>query len=262
LDLQASKQSAQQKSQSPGPGPVSVGNINMIVNSANSTINATAQKTRRRKAPHPGDNDEETDEGDATHDGEDTDESDDTDDTDESDTDEGDETYEGDDAQGDEADEISGSDTTIHSPLDVEFERLYSSFDPANKWQLASGTVVEEVLHRHYSEVRSNHVGNLVRDWVIDLENQTMKGWFTSEEWREIMKEVPTLQQPSLEFAKSLTRFYGVKTTTELREKVMTTRFLPEGVSYDRDIHFDLEWAELAVIDLFVFLVHGYFILC
>jgi hypothetical protein len=102
----------------------------------------------------------------------------------------------------------------------------------------------------------------LVRDWVIDLENQTMKGWFTSEEWREIMKEVPTLQQPSLEFAKSLTRFYGVKTTTELREKVMTTRFLPEGVSYDRDIHFDLEWAELAVIDLFVFLVHGYFILC
>ncbi|KAA8896173.1 hypothetical protein FN846DRAFT_910947 [Sphaerosporella brunnea] len=63
-NIAASKHSAQQKSQS--PGPISVEDINMIVNSANSTINAAARKTRRRNVPHPKTKNKETDEGEDT----------------------------------------------------------------------------------------------------------------------------------------------------------------------------------------------------
>lgn len=157
-----------------------------------------------------------------------------------------------DDIQGDETDDVC-SDDEPHaancSALDSAFETSYSHFDPSKTWRLGSGRVVEDVLHSHYSEVRSSHVGTLVRDWVIDLGNKTMQAWFTRQEWVEIMDAVPRLQTPTPEFAKSLTRFCEVTTTGELRKVISTTSYLPQGVSYSNDVHFDWEWAEMAVLD-------------
>lgn len=155
-------------------------------------------------------------------------------------------------ADADFTDEACSSDcdepeATVPSASDSAFDRSFNSFDPSQKWRLASGRVVEDVLNDHYLEVRSDHVGHLVRDWVIDLENMTMKRWFTVEEWQEIMDAVPTLPPPTREFAQSLTRFHGVKTAEALRKVVMSTSFLPEGVSFNREAHFDLEWAHLVV---------------
>jgi len=65
----------------------------------------------------------------------------------------------------------------------------------------------------------------------------------------EILDAVPPLQTPTPEFAKSLARFCEVTTDSELRQVVSTTSYLPAGVSYNKDIHFDWEWAEMAVID-------------
>ncbi|KAA8900878.1 hypothetical protein FN846DRAFT_891972 [Sphaerosporella brunnea] len=158
-------------------------------------------------------------------------------------------------ADADFTDEACSSDcdepeATVPSASDSAFDRSFNSFDPSQKWRLASGRVVEDVLNDHYLEVRSDHVGHLVRDWVIDLENMTMKRWFTVEEWQEIMDAVPTLPPPTREFAQSLTRFHGVKTAEALRKVVMSTSFLPEGVSFNREAHFDLEWAHLVVHEL------------
>lgn len=128
------------------------------------------------------------------------------------------------------------------------FQATYKGFDHTQKWYLQSGRAVEDVLYEAYFDPKLEpSILALLRDWIIDLGNETMMGWFSSDEQKEIKDSVPKLPAPSDLFAKSLERFCGVRTTKDLRRVLRTTSELPPDTEYNWDEHFDSEWADMVI---------------
>lgn len=67
------------------------------------------------------------------------------------------------------------------------------------------------------------------------------------EEWNEIRRTVRELPEVDRTFVESMIRFSNVKATSELRQVLKTTSFLNEDEPYNRDKHYDAEWAELVM---------------
>jgi hypothetical protein len=176
----------------------------------------------------------------------------------------------------DDYDESSDEDSS-DAVLTAAFERTYADFTTSQKWHLSSGRTVEDIIYNCYFSLDevplSSNVAALVRDWTLDLSNETMRSWFRPEEWKEICESVPKLPKPGEAFANSLKRFYSVcflfvpfsvivsfwgahlkckkvKTTEELRHVLRTTDYLPPDTVYDREKHFDLEWADIVLREL------------
>jgi hypothetical protein len=137
------------------------------------------------------------------------------------------------------------------SALDIEFRRTYDGFDGSRKWRLSSGRVVEDTLYNAYWDEQSSTVDSLVRDWTIDLDNKTMRDWFSAAEWAEISGSIPPPPPPKENLVRSFSRFRNVQTTDDLRRVLKTVDYLPDGVSFNRDEHFDLEWADTVVRELY-----------
>ncbi|KAA8894156.1 hypothetical protein FN846DRAFT_895348 [Sphaerosporella brunnea] len=135
------------------------------------------------------------------------------------------------------------------SALDLEFQKVYHSFEDSHKWRLSSGCVVEDTLYEAYErEQLSPTLASMLRDWTIDLDNKIMQAWFSAADWAEICQSVPTLPQPKETFVRSFARFRNVQTTSDLRNVLSTVGYLPEGVSFNREEHFDLAWADNVVL--------------
>ncbi|KAI5814154.1 hypothetical protein BZA77DRAFT_319719 [Pyronema omphalodes] len=123
---------------------------------------------------------------------------------------------------------------------------VYHGFEKDRVWKLEDGTIVEDVLYKNNPKLPQDKstVSLLRRGWIIDLDNSTMESWFTTSEWNEIKAAVPPLPSPSEHFGRSLMRFHSVKTVEDLRNVLETTSYRPEGIPYNRELHFDSAWAD------------------
>jgi hypothetical protein len=50
----------------------------------------------------------------------------------------------------------------------------------------------------------------MAHNWIIDLEDDSMRCLFEPEEWEEITQSVPKLPTPDEEFVRYLARFHDV----------------------------------------------------
>ncbi|RIA83882.1 hypothetical protein C1645_860121 [Glomus cerebriforme] len=105
----------------------------------------------------------------------------------------------------------------------VAFRKAYNLIPNDSKLQLRTGKIVEDVLFNYVKDIDDEH----------------------EMEWEELTVDrlgVPSIPQ---DIAKELAR-YGKKSLGKLR-KIVTTPYLQDGVTYDVQQHYDLEWIQLAV---------------
>jgi hypothetical protein len=160
----------------------------------------------------------------------------------------------------------SEGESTSDDDIDIEFRCAYESFNDEQKWRLKTGRTVEDVLYKAYRKDPSSTAATRSgRDWVIDLDDDSMRGLFEPEEWEEITASLPKIPSPNDDLVLYLSQFYDVCmadsirdpclltssadnakvcTTDKLRNALRETSCLPEGTPYNRDEHYDLEWAE------------------
>lgn len=138
-------------------------------------------------------------------------------------------------------------------PHIVAFQKAYHK-TKGHRWKLSTGRDVESILW--WELLAASGVGfhaNLALSFVVDLgddedSHNTCRGWFTNDEWAEIKATIPPLSSEGLmPLFKSLDRFDGAKTVAEFRHRVDTTRYKADGEVYNREKHYDLWSADLAV---------------
>jgi hypothetical protein len=174
----------------------------------------------------------------------------------------------------DELDEES-DDMTPTPELDAVFRRTYSNFESNLKWKLPSGSTAEDILYAAYwSKTLRPSVRELIRNGIVDLGSEKVQALFSESDWAAIKAEIPPLPEVNHDFARSLLRFSKVyslastrtriagkliypvarqvKTTTDLRKVVETTSYKSADVPYDRARHFDMDWAELVIRQMFI----------
>ncbi|RPB02508.1 hypothetical protein L873DRAFT_408029 [Choiromyces venosus 120613-1] len=116
------------------------------------------------------------------------------------------------------------------------------------KWVLASGRAVEDVMFKSCTAMdAATFAHSLAQSFVLDTSDPVMKSWFTEDEWTEIVASVLLLPKPDVVLADSLKRFFPVKSTAMLREVLDKQSYLPEGVSYDSEIHYNSQWADVVI---------------
>jgi hypothetical protein len=153
----------------------------------------------------------------------------------------------------DEEDDISDKDSPPHI---VAFQKAYRKTE-GHRWRLSTGRDVETVLFSkfHAADGAGFHA-NLALSFILDLgdddddddDDNVCKRWFSDEEWLEIKATTPPLSSEGLmPLFKSFDRFDGAKTVSEFRHRVDTTRYKEDGEVYNREKHYDLWSADLAV---------------
>jgi hypothetical protein len=70
--------------------------------------------------------------------------------------------------------------------MDAVFKESYRNFLPTQKWRLPGGSTVEDTLYSTYWTEKSHRVRNLIVNWVVDLNDKTVEGMFTREDWEAI----------------------------------------------------------------------------
>jgi hypothetical protein len=71
--------------------------------------------------------------------------------------------------------------------------------------------------------------------YIIDYDDENVKALFTEADWNELTKELVR---------------YGKKTLSELRNSVMTS-YLQDGTTYDINKHYNQEWIQMALVNLY-----------
>lgn len=61
------------------------------------------------------------------------------------------------------------------------------------------------------------------------------------------MKSVPALPEPDPVLVDSLARFDGVDTIAGMRKIISETSPIPRGTKFDRETHFNADWAQSAL---------------
>ncbi|RHZ81994.1 hypothetical protein Glove_115g92 [Diversispora epigaea] len=128
-----------------------------------------------------------------------------------------------------------------------DFHKFFTKMNKVQKWVLTSGKCVEDTIFKHCKELS---IETYLHSWIIDLEDREAERLFTIEEWDEIKHEVQKLSEVDKTFAESMMRFANAKTTSELRQVLETTSFRNKDEPYDRQKHYDVEWADLVMKDL------------
>ncbi|GET00917.1 hypothetical protein GLOIN_2v1552276 [Rhizophagus clarus] len=126
----------------------------------------------------------------------------------------------------------------------AEQESIPTSEEVYKVWFLSNGKCVEDTIYEHCKQLP---VETYLHSWIIDLDDQEVEMLFSVEEWNEIRHTVRELPEVDRTFAESMIRFSNVKATSELRQVLKTTSFLNEGEPYNREKHYDAEWAELVM---------------
>ncbi|KAI5843782.1 hypothetical protein DFP73DRAFT_550246 [Morchella snyderi] len=140
---------------------------------------------------------------------------------------------------------------TDSPPHILAFHKAYRKTD-GHRWRLSSGRDVETVLFSKFHA--AGGVGfhaSLALSFILDLgddDDNTCKNWFSNKEWSEIKATIPPLSSEGLmPLFKSFDRFDGAKSVGEFRHRVDTTRYKEPGEIYNREKHYDLWSADLAV---------------
>lgn len=131
--------------------------------------------------------------------------------------------------------------------IPTSFTKHWENMQPECKWVLSStGRIVEDVIYFACMSMDATAFANtLAHCFVIDTSDSTMKSWFKDEEWNEICASSPPLPEPDLELAKSMKRFFHVKTPGMLREVLGKYNYWPEGEKYDPNVHYNAQWADV-----------------
>jgi hypothetical protein len=116
----------------------------------------------------------------------------------------------------DEFDEEVDEESDGMSPapdLDEVFRTSYLTFKSDLKWELPSGSTVEDILYdAYFNKNLRPSIRNSIRNWVVDLSSEKMQVLFSESDWAAIKAEVPPLPDVDHDFVRSLTRFSKVKT--------------------------------------------------
>ncbi|KAH0614004.1 uncharacterized protein H6S33_005890 [Morchella sextelata] len=134
------------------------------------------------------------------------------------------------------------------SPAQIAFADRYKGMDRASQWVLRSGRTVESIIHKACLALDADSFANsLLQSFVIDTSNEDTKKLFTDPEWEEIQSLILPLPKSDRVLLDSLKRFFKVKSTSDLRDMLRKTDYLPEGVAFDQNIHFNSEWADVVI---------------
>ncbi|RUS18889.1 hypothetical protein BC937DRAFT_88207 [Endogone sp. FLAS-F59071] len=148
-----------------------------------------------------------------------------------------------------ESSESSDTESVMKSLIDIPHVHnitvnTYAEMDNTHKWTLLSGTVVEDVIFIKYKDVNTE---SLAHSWIIDLDDDEMASLFSRTDWQEISNRTLALPQLETLMVKSMSRFAGVTTTTELRNVLEKTTYRPKDELYNREMHYDAEWVDLVI---------------
>ncbi|KAG0132124.1 hypothetical protein HOY82DRAFT_558145 [Tuber indicum] len=83
--------------------------------------------------------------------------------------------------------------------------------------------------------------------FILDTSDPVVEGWFTEDEWDEIIGRVSPLPDVDEILVDSFKRFYSVETTTMLRN-VLESGLIPCDATYDKTLRYNLQWAEIAIL--------------
>lgn len=93
------------------------------------------------------------------------------------------------------------------SAMKASFVKTYKGMDPNRQWVLASGTVVEQVLFRHYQDEKTE---SLAHSWIIDVHDISVRDLFGTEDWNEICQHIPEWPEHDRLMVESMMRFTDV----------------------------------------------------
>ncbi|KAG0133109.1 hypothetical protein HOY82DRAFT_641540 [Tuber indicum] len=130
----------------------------------------------------------------------------------------------------------------------------YKKMNNKDKWVLASGRRVENVILEACEKMGSKEFASSpARLFILDTSDPVVERWFRNDEWKEIKSKLSPLPGADEALVDSLAAFYSVKTTTMVRE-ILTSGLIPGDVTYDKNLHFNLQWAEMVLLKFLVLL--------
>ncbi|KAG0128378.1 hypothetical protein HOY82DRAFT_541314 [Tuber indicum] len=120
--------------------------------------------------------------------------------------------------------------------------------DNKHEWKLASGRRVENVIHEACKAMELNTFAySPAQLFILDTSDPVVEGWFTEDEWDEIIGRVSPLPDVDKILVDSFKRFYSIETTTMLRN-VLESGLIPCDATYDKTLHYNLQWAEISIL--------------
>lgn len=121
----------------------------------------------------------------------------------------------------------------------TDFDHGYQSLDPAKMWVIeSSGRIVEKIIYEYARTLK--HESHL-HSFILNDVDKKAQSLFQKEEWIEIfslnLKVVPKIDRSVTELMKR----YSETNLSSFR-KIIFEPFLPPGVSYSNEDHFNLNY--------------------
>ncbi|CUS07412.1 unnamed protein product [Tuber aestivum] len=144
----------------------------------------------------------------------------------------------------DATDQESEEEDYIES-LRSEWEARYSNLTEQHKWILASGRRVENIIYEASKELDMEMFAfTPAAGFILDISDPQVEGWFSKDEWQEIMSRFSPLPQINPRLSEALNKFLPVKTTTMLHN-ILGPGLIPDSISSNQTISATLQWVEM-----------------
>jgi hypothetical protein len=143
----------------------------------------------------------------------------------------------GEESENDETQSSSKCSVLVERELWLAFEVGYRQISEKDKWLLASGRFVEDVLYENCCRMdQSTFADSLVRSFILDVSDRMVKGWFRQDEWQVIIDHVLPLPDSDKRLLDVLNRFDSVKSINDLSKLLGNgwNGWLPEGEGDER----------------------------
>ncbi|KAG0133113.1 hypothetical protein HOY82DRAFT_460880, partial [Tuber indicum] len=128
----------------------------------------------------------------------------------------------------------------------------YKAMNDKDKWVLASGRRVENVILEACEKMGSKEFDSSpARLFILDTSDPVVERWFSNDEWKEITSKLSPLPEADRTLADLFKQLYSVRTTTMLRE-ILKSGLIPGDVPYDKNLHFNLQWAEMVLLKFLI----------
>lgn len=152
------------------------------------------------------------------------------------------------------------------------YEQQHRALPDDRKWCLPGGRFVEDVLFT-WAVSRGENLKvpreSYAHSYILDVDDPVIKSLFTTEEWDTIVSLVLPLPMVDVSLALYMHKFadvganiprdgisiliFQVKTTTDLRHRLIATPYIPPGEVYSSDKHGHQAWFHLVLSSLFVY---------
>lgn len=135
------------------------------------------------------------------------------------------------------------------------YEQQHRALPDDRKWCLPGGRFVEDVLFT-WAVSRGENLKvpreSYAHSYILDVDDPVIKSLFTTEEWDTIVSLVLPLPMVDVSLALYMHKFADVKTTTDLRHRLIATPYIPPGEVYSSDKHGHQAWFHLVLSSLTV----------